>query len=170
MSDVNQIDLCRAYVRKGQSKLAMEAIRRAVLSQEGGNEILNTQDPAVLRRFPPELISYYGLCLVLTERRVQRGTLLCKTALGMDMFRSELYLNLGKVYLQSGERVKAIEILRKGLNTTDQSGELAMELKKMGVRGKPPIPFLPRSFFLNKYLGKFLYALKGNKSGKNPRR
>ncbi len=69
-----------------------------------------------------------------------------------DSQNIENYLNLGRVYLRAGLKTKAIETFRKGLEV-DKNPEIMAELQVLGIRKKPIFPFLPRSHFLNKYLG-----------------
>ncbi len=70
-----------------------------------------------------------------------------------DSQSSENYLNLGRVYLRAGLKMKAIETFRRGLELNNKNPEIISELKTLGLRNKPPVPSLPRDNFVNKYLG-----------------
>ena len=152
----------RLYIRHGQPKEALEALHRMLMMHEDGRAVLRTVDSKILKRppLPPELLSYYGLCIALAEGRIQKGILLCKMALEMDKYQSELYLNLGKIYLKDNEKAKALRTFRKGLDFAGENEGIAQELIGLGARRKPPIPFLPRRNFLNKYIGLFLHRLR----------
>ncbi len=152
----------RSYIQQGQPKRALEELHRLLMNHEDGRAVLRTLDSKVLKRppLPPELLSYYGLCIALADNRMQKGTLLCKMALEMDKFQSELYLNLGKIYLIDNKKSKAVKTFQRGLDLAGKNNEIAQELIKLGGRRKPPIPFLPRSNFLNKYIGLFLHRLR----------
>ena len=158
----DQLKQSRAYIRQGEPEMALEEIHSLLMNHEDGRAVLRMLDSKVLTRppLPPELLSYYGLCLALADNRIQKGTLLCKMALEMDKFQPELYLNLGLIYLNDNQKSKAIKTFRKGLDYAGKNDEIVEELIKLGARRNPPIPFLPRSNFINKHLGIFLYRLR----------
>ena len=166
MSDDDELKQAHVYIEEGNPNKALELVHRALMKHEGGAEVLRTIDSKVLKRPPilPELLSLYGLCIAFAEDRVQKGTMLCKIAVEMDISQPELYVNLGRVYLQAGQKSRAIQTFRKGLSKTGRNNELEQELTKLGVRARQPIPFLPRSNFLNKYIGLYLYRRKRAKA------
>lgn len=71
----------------------------------------------------------------------------------------ECYLNLGRVYLRSGLKLRAVEVFRKGLSIDNKNPEIIAELRAMGLRNKSIISSLPRDNFLNKHLGKIFAKL-----------
>jgi tetratricopeptide (TPR) repeat protein len=79
---------------------------------------------------------------------------ICQKALETGLFRPELYCNLGKVYIQRGDRKSAIKTLQQGLSVDNQNKEILNLLKEIGIRKTPIIPFLSRDNPINKYLGK----------------
>ena len=168
MVDVKQLKQAHVFIEQGNPNKALEMVRDALMKHEGGAEVLRTLDSTVFKRPPvlPELLSLYGLCIVFAEGRLQKGSILCKIALEMDKEQPELYLNLGRVYMKAGQKNKAILTFRKGLSKTGRNSEMEQELEGLGVRARPPIPFLPRSNFLNKYIGLYLYRMRRGRTAK----
>ncbi len=124
-----------------------------------------------LEDFPddPYGLSYQGLLLAETGEDPQKGIDLCKDAIekleksvpfGSDFFYPFFYLNLGRAYLMNGQKKEAIESLRTGLSHDNDNREIISELRKLGVRRRPFLPFLPRSNPLNKYMGLLLSRLR----------
>ncbi len=119
----------------------------------------------------PRYLSYYGLSVALSQKDVPKAINLCRAAIKHAPYDPELYLNLCRVYREAGQRVKALETLREGLGFERDSPMLLMELRRMGIRRKPPLGFLARQHPLNKSIGKLTYRLrraasspKGNKT------
>ena len=54
------------------------------------------------------------------------------------------------------ERKKALDAFHQGLKIDDENEAIKTELRRMGTRKDPPLPFLGRNNFLNHYLGKLL--------------
>lgn len=101
----------------------------------------------------PAFQSFLGLCIAYERGKITEAISLCERALQAEPQNVENYLNLGRVYLRTGLKLKAIEIFRRGLKIDDKNPGIIMELQSMGLRKKPVIPFLSRDNFLNKYLG-----------------
>lgn len=106
----------------------------------------------------PSISSYYGFLLCKVEKKYKEGLDLCQKAIKRaGEFKDILpllYLNLGRAYLTSGDKKRAIEAFQKGLKHDKNNHDLRWEIKKLGVRKKPVIPFLDRKNPINKYLGK----------------
>ena len=170
MEQDDDLELGRGYIREGRPETALKSLHRSLLKHVGGENVLRSVDPKGLQNVPPELISYYGLCVALVENQTKSGILLCKMALEKDMFRPEFYLNLGKVYLKANQKSKALEIFRKGLQITDKNSELLLELNRYGTRRKPIVSFLSRTHFVNRYIGLFLRRKAGQPVGKKTRK
>lgn len=113
-----------------------------------------------LRPTDPRYMSYFGLALALSENRVRESLKICENSVEKEFFRSELYLNLGRVYIMAGNRRKAHTAFRKGLALDRENFELKKELERMGVRKGPVLPFLDRRHPLNKLAGKVLHRLR----------
>ena len=108
----------------------------------------------------PKYMSYTGLCLAIAEGKMREAVLLCEKAVSMEFYRSELFLNLGRVYIAMGNRKKAHMAFRKGMALDRDNRSLRVELERMGFRKPPVFPFLDRQHPINKVAGKVLYRLK----------
>ena len=91
--------------------------------------------------------------------KIKDAISLCERALQVESQNVESYLNLGKVYLRAGLKIKAVETFRRGLKIDSENPEIIAELQLLGIRKKSVIPSLPRDNFLNKYLGIILSRL-----------
>jgi len=105
-------------------------------------------------------MSYTGLCLAIGEGKMREAVILCEKAVSMEFYRSELFLNLGRVYIAMGNRKKAHLAFRKGMALDRDNRSLRVELEKMGFRKPPVFPFLDRQHPINKVAGKVLYRLR----------
>jgi hypothetical protein len=84
-------------------------------------------------------------------------------AIRRDVFRAELFLNLGRVYLMARDRRSAYEAFTMGLRIDRRDPRLRRELRRMGVRRRPVLPFLDRGHAVNRWLGRFMarHGLRG---------
>jgi tetratricopeptide (TPR) repeat protein len=114
----------------------------------------------------PFILSYYGCMIAIVDKKYDEGIVTCKEALealnkkipfGQDFFYPSFYLNLGRAYLAAGRKDEAIDTLNRGLKTDRENSDILWELRKLGVRKKPPLPFLKRSNPVNKYMGLLLH-------------
>src|SRR3989304_565808 len=125
---------------------ALASIKTAI--EKGGYERVN--------EIPPLYLSYLGLITALAEKRYRNGATICEKAIKREFYNPVCYLNLGKVYVAGGYKLKAIDAFYNGLRIDGKYDEIIAELKKMGLRRKPVIPFFTRTHVLNKYLGLLL--------------
>lgn len=103
----------------------------------------------------PLTASCLGYCLAREHRQLQRGIALCFEALRQEPGNPLLYLNLGRVHLLAGQRLKAITVLQKGHKL--RGGEIVRpHLTNLGLRKSPVFKSLPRDHPLNKFGGKLL--------------
>lgn len=136
-----------------------------VLRRGGGRSALNVLKEA-LERFPedPLLLSHYGRVLATVGKKPEEGIRICSEVLGPPGRRRErpgvFYLNLGKALLGGGRKAEAIQTFREGYALEPENRDLLWELKKLGLRRRPVIPFLGRGNPLNKYLGLLLSRLR----------
>jgi tetratricopeptide (TPR) repeat protein len=117
----------------------------------------------------PFLLSYYGCLEAVLNKNYKLGIETCseaikifkrKTPFGQEFFYPVFYLNLGRTFLAAGNKKKAIEAFYKGLTYDHENKDLIREIKKLGMRRKPLMSFLPRSHPINKYIGMILNKLK----------
>jgi len=124
-----------------------------------------------LEHYPnnPFIWSYQGCLEAIVDKKYSKGVNTCRHAFkilkeqmpfGEEFFFPILYLNLGKAYLAAGKRKEAYASFKKGLEIDTGNRDLLNELRKLGIRRQPPLPFLKRSNPLNKYVGKLSHKLK----------
>ncbi len=101
----------------------------------------------------PRYQSFFGLCIACERGKIKEAITLCERAIQSEPYKVEGFLNLGRVYISAGLKLRAIEVLRKGLKTDNKNPEIIAELHSIGLRNKAIIPSLSRDHFLNKYLG-----------------
>ncbi len=142
MRPKDYLELGMLYVREGRYDEGFRALQQAMLrySEQRGHDL------------PRHLMAYYGLCLVVLRQDPSRGLALCKRAVDEAGDRPEFYWALGKAYLAMRRKPLAITAFEHGLQIGDDP-RLVSELRRLGVRNRPLIPFLPRENFLNRYLG-----------------
>lgn len=136
--------------RAGLQLLQSDNVRDALVAFENAHYL----EPG-----EPIYMSYLGLVRVLLRKDVNAAITLCEKAAEENLYHPEIYHNLGRVYLMRGERKKALDVLHQGLRIDEQNEAIQSELRRMGTRRKPPIPFLDRSHPLNHVLGKFLHLI-----------
>jgi tetratricopeptide (TPR) repeat protein len=108
----------------------------------------------------PKYQSFLGLCIAYERGKIKEAISLCERALQVEPQKVENYLNLGRVYLIAGLKLRAIELFRKGLKIDNKNPEIIAELQALGLRKRPVISSLSRDHFLNKYLGIILSMLR----------
>jgi tetratricopeptide (TPR) repeat protein len=143
----------KAHLRSGKQKDAFGLLLQAAL------------------QFPDEplILSYYGCLQALVDKKCRSGVETCKRAIALfkekESFGEEVlypvfYLNLGRAYLAAGKKKDAIDAFHKGLQYDNGNNDLRKELRGLGMRKKPPVPFLDRSNPINKYIGMILQKAK----------
>jgi hypothetical protein len=110
----------------------------------------------------PVAASYLGYCIARVQGRRDEGVKLCRHALRMEVFSSEIWRNLARIHLLEGDRRQAVEAVRRGLSYEPEDTGLWRISGTLGVRRPPPLRFLSRSHFLNRFLGKVRSAFAGN--------
>ena len=124
----------------------------------------------------PYILSYFGYLQAVVERKYRTGVENCKKALMLMQERNihtgrsipaELYLNLGRAYIAAGRRKDALESLIKGLKY-DRNDDVLNELRSLGIRRRPPLPFLDRSNPINKFIGMKLYGRRNSQRNDGP--
>lgn len=134
------------FLKRGDFKTALDTARQG------------------LESFPmdPFLLSHYGFLVAVVEKKPQEGISICKDAIGrlrtalpfgFEVFYPLFYLNLGRAYLLNKDKTRAVRAFREGLKSDHENRAILLEMKKLGTRKKPPIPFLGRDNPLNKYIG-----------------
>jgi len=142
---------------------------RVLLQRKDNKNALELLTQA-LKKYPddPFLLSYFGCLETLINKNFTDGIGLCKRAIellnekipfGQEVFYPTFYLNLARSYLAAKNRNGAVEALKKGLTFDGENKDLLWEMRKLGMRRKPVVPYLKRSNPLNKYIGMILHKL-----------
>ena len=97
-------------------------------------------------------LSYFGLSLAMVQKKYRMAVDLCRRALDLE-FYGDHYANLAHVYMVSGQRKKAYEIVQTGLRLLPDHEALQRARRQLGVRSRPAVPFLDRSHPINITLG-----------------
>jgi hypothetical protein len=118
------------------------------------NEI--NQLPTIART--PLIISAQALCLAEVQKDFKTAANLCHEAIKKEPKNPEHYFRQGMILIRSGRKKDSIWVLRMGLRHGKHRGIIDL-LGAMGIRRPPPIRFLPRTSFINIYLGKLLTRL-----------
>ncbi len=99
-------------------------------------------------------LSYYGLCLALVWNDNREGLRYCREAVTLESYNPDIRCNLGRVLLNAGRRAEAYRCFVRGLALGGDHPTIRSALRSMGIRSRPPLPFLPRTNPLNLFLGR----------------
>lgn len=150
MKELSSKEIFKAGIKLLKEKKYRDALTSIKIAiEKGGYENVN--------EIPPLYLSYLGLITALAEKKYRNGATICEKAIKREFYNPVFYLNLGKVYVAGGYKLKAIDAFNNGLKIDGNHDEIISELKKMGLRRKPVISFLTRTHVLNKYLGLLLH-------------
>jgi len=97
--------------------------------------------------------SLLGLSVAYAERDFTRARTLCESAAQQEFFNPDVYLNLARVYLVFGRRSEALRYLRRGQMIDPGNESIQLEMRELGRRRTPIVPFLPRRHPINRALG-----------------
>lgn len=100
--------------------------------------------------------SYHGLALGLARRQLDRALELCRSAAKEEFCNPEHYHNLARLHIAFGFKGEGIRYLRRGLMIDPSYEPITDELRRLGVRRRPPLGFLRRQHPLNRWLGRAL--------------
>jgi tetratricopeptide (TPR) repeat protein len=105
------------------------------------------------------VLSNYGLTLVVVEGDRQRGIRFCEEAARRGPPTTEVLVNLARALVQTRNKEQAVRALRKAQELAPDDPRVGVEFVSLGLRRVPPIPWLPRAFFLNRWLGKLTWRM-----------
>jgi tetratricopeptide (TPR) repeat protein len=107
----------------------------------------------------PATFSHFAYCLAKERREFQRAITLCHESVRSEPKNPQHYFHLGRIYLLADRKKDAIRAFQVGLRY-GRSREIEVELRRLGSRRAPPLPFLGRENPVNKFLGIFLKRLR----------
>ncbi len=147
-----------------------EAIRLTRLEKfEEALTIFESQLPALTggsisdKRVAASAFSFYGLCIAMVRRKYAQAVEYCNVSLKANFMDPDHRANLARVYLERGERRKAVETLSAGLRLEPHNTQINLIFDRIGRRRPPVLGFLPRDHPLNVWLGR-LRARSGGRS------
>ncbi|HZX95945.1 MAG TPA: tetratricopeptide repeat protein, partial [Myxococcales bacterium] len=105
----------------------------------------------------PRVLSNYGLTLVLVEGDRQRGIRFCEEALRRGLPSTEALVNLARALVVTRNKEQAVRALKKAMELAPDDPRVTAEFVALGLRRPPAISWLPRTFFLNKWIGKLTW-------------
>lgn len=104
----------------------------------------------------PDWYSYLGVCIAMVRKDFLLAESRCFISIEHDKGNPGHYLNLGEVYLAAGNKSKALETLRKGMDQGGNEKILAL-LLQLGTRAPPFFSSMKRNHPLNKFFGILLH-------------
>ena len=96
--------------------------------------------------------SYYGLVQVLNAN--SNGLLLCRDAASNELSDGDVFLNLACAEWQSGNRKRAIDAIKHGINVDAEHAQLNRACSKLECRKRCCFSFLSRAHKLNRLFGR----------------
>ena len=120
----------------------------------------NEGDPPLRAAKAASGLSWFGLCLALVQRQYKSAIELARRAIDLEFYNGDHYANLTRIYLAAGNRKKALETAEAGLKLMPEHEGLLAARRAVGVRARPPLPFLDRSNAINVSLGQVRHAKK----------
>lgn len=112
------------------------------------------------RSSDPLALSWYGLTLILVERNTALGLRYCEESVRRGGATVPVaWLNLGRAYRALGHRVAAVRALVRGKELDPDNEDVKEELRRLGIRRPPVLPFLARAHPLNRLLGGLRHRL-----------
>jgi Flp pilus assembly protein TadD len=107
----------------------------------------------------PYYISFLGLSMARAEQKWDHALELCEMAVQLKRKEIQFHMNLVEVYALAGWREKALHKLDSALRLFGDDARLKRARAKVVERRSPVLPFLGRSHFLNRELGKLRHRM-----------
>ncbi len=104
----------------------------------------------------PRYRSFYGLCVAFQGGKFREGLSLCRKAAEDEFYNHEIWMNLGRVEMEAGNKEKAHDAFRRGMHLAPakQRKQFQRMLEVLGMRRRPFFSFLPRTHGLNRLIGR----------------
>ena len=122
-----------------------------------------------LSRSQARYLSYYGPSLCLARNGFREALSSCRMATRLENDRPELWRNLGRVAITLGRRGEAYRAWQRGLELDPNHAGIQDDLRRLGVRSKPALPFLSRHHPLNVAMGRFRSACMSSRKSAGSR-
>jgi tetratricopeptide (TPR) repeat protein len=160
------------------SKLQPETVQQIIFAIDRGDTLhgLLALECSPQFRTTPAAESYLAYCMAKERGQFREAIRMCQAALAAEPHNPAHYLNLGRVFLLAQDKTTAIATFWKGISDISgpergsvigravrghsrEHGLILGELRRLGMRKKPPFARLPRSHPLNRIAGKLLAIL-----------
>ncbi len=155
-----------------------EILRKIIAAIDRGDTLqglLALEGSPSLREIPVAS-SYRAYCIAKERGQYREAIRLCQAALKTEPHNPAHFLNLGRIFLLTKQKSKALTTFRQGLSndtvtanapaaesTADgqakQQALILAELRRLGIRKRPVFESLPREHPLNKVAGRVLAKL-----------
>lgn len=150
MHEIGEMSTAETNFARGKEALArgqgLEALRLF--------ELASAADPG-----NAEYQSYVALLNALERGRIREAVDLAAAAAARAPDVPSVYVNLTRIHIKAGDKESAVQVLREGLRRHGDDPDMLTLMHQVGVRKPPIFESLPRSHFLNKYLGKLAAKL-----------
>lgn len=135
-------------------------LRKGIEALENGHEhlALTCFEEAAQTANSPLLVSYLAYCRGIVRGEHAEACAMLEGAITQDPRNPLHYLHLARILIKSGDKRKAIEAVRRGLQF-GSNDSLCAELDSLGTRTAPVFPSLGRCHPLNRFLGKVFSKL-----------
>jgi tetratricopeptide (TPR) repeat protein len=127
-------------------------------------------------RAHPVVNSYLAYCIAKERGEIREALRLCQAALDAEPRNPAHYLNLGRIFLQTGDKARAIATFWKGISNAPgvepgvhaeaslrgharEHALILEQLRRLGIRKRVAFPSLGRQHPLNRIAGKVLARL-----------
>ncbi|MBI5598863.1 MAG: tetratricopeptide repeat protein [Deltaproteobacteria bacterium] len=108
----------------------------------------------------PSAASYHALSLAVVRKQYHEALSLSLNAAKKEFYNPDIYNNIGKICLLMGRKDRAVRAFRKGLMLDKTHHGIIRQMKRLGIRRKPPLYFLHRGHIMNRLVGGIIYALR----------
>lgn len=108
---------------------------------------------------PGVFYSTLGVAIARCEGQRKEGLELGRYGVGLQPDEPDNHLNLATLYLLNGRRGPAIRAIERGLEIEPRHERLRAAQVRLGVRRRPPLPFLSRDNPLNVMIGQLRHRV-----------
>ena len=147
------LSTCSENFIKGIEFLEQRSIDESIACFKNACDSVSISD-----RMFPKYKSYYGLSRLLNGD--DAGIVICRNLVRKCPHDADVCLNLARAEVFVANRKEALRVVDIGLCFSSQHEGLHDLKHKLGIRGRKPVPFLPRNHTFNIVLGKFLRRKK----------
>lgn len=151
------------------------AIERGIAAAQIGNFVMSLdilqevyEDPST--NVSLRGLSYYALSLAVVQKRFRRAIDLCRRSIEIQPDGPDHYLNLMKIFQAVGSKRQALAAIEQGLRILPDEPLLIQARARLGIRSRPPVPFLRRGHPVNKAWGRFRYLQRKGSERRSLRR